>query len=84
MGEVSGLIVLAALNDCGVTPGRQVDVIAKRASPISNYFRPRIDTVFEDLEATGHALGQLLLRRIEGEDPGGLQVLLPCPPIQTV
>lgn len=83
VGEVIGLIVLAALTDFGVTPGKEVDVIAKRASPISNYFRPQIDTIFEDLEETGYALGKLLMRRIKGEDPMGLQVLLPCPEIQT-
>jgi LacI family transcriptional regulator len=75
VGEVSALLTIAALTDAGLTPGVEADIIAKRASPIFDNIRPRIDTVYEDLRATGRAMAEILLRRIDGEPPEGLHVL---------
>ena len=75
VGEVVALSTLAALSDAGLTPGCEAGVVAKRASPIFTHFRPRIDTVFEDIRQTGLSLGRLLLRRINGEPDGELHVL---------
>ena len=72
VGEAPALVTLGALADCGAVPGRDVDVVAKRASPIFDNIRPRIDTVFEDLRATGRIMAQMLLRRMEGEPPDRL------------
>ncbi|WP_282047094.1 LacI family DNA-binding transcriptional regulator [Roseibium album] len=76
VGEVSALITLACLNDMGLTQGQEVDVLAKRASPISNHFRPRIETIDEDLRATGRAMAKVLLGRMSGEPVEDLQILL--------
>ncbi|WP_298987069.1 LacI family transcriptional regulator [uncultured Roseibium sp.] len=76
VGEVMALITLAGLNDMGLTPGKEVDLVAKRASPISNHFRPRIETVDEDLRATGRAMAEVLLARIDGRPMEEMQVLL--------
>lgn len=76
VGEVSALITLAFLNDMGLAEGQDVDVVAKRASPISNHFRPRIETIDEDLRATGRAMAKVLLDRISGAPVEDLQVLL--------
>jgi LacI family transcriptional regulator len=75
VGEVTALMTMAALTDAGLTPGVEADIIAKRASPIFDNIRPRIDTVFEDLRATGRAMAEMLLRRIDGEPPEELNVL---------
>lgn len=75
VGEVTALMTMAALTDAGLTPGVEADIVAKRASPIFDNIRPRIDTVFEDLRATGRAMAEMLLRRIEGEPPEQLTVL---------
>ncbi|MEM9392606.1 MAG: LacI family transcriptional regulator [Pseudomonadota bacterium] len=75
VGEVAALATLAALTDSGVEIGVGADVIAKRASPIFSQFRPRIETVFEDLRETGFEAGALLLKRIDGAEAQGLQVL---------
>ncbi len=72
VGEVMAMTTLAALSDCGVVTGREVDVVAKRASPIFDHVRPRIETVLEDLRETGRDLARLLLRRIAGEPSAGL------------
>ncbi|MGL6210423.1 MAG: substrate-binding domain-containing protein, partial [Paracoccaceae bacterium] len=74
-GEVGAMAVLAALHDAGVAVGGPIDVIAKQTSPVFEQYRPRIDTIYEDIRAAGETLGQLLLRRIAGEDPAPLQVL---------
>jgi LacI family transcriptional regulator len=75
-GEVLAMAVLAALSDGGWRPGKDVDVIAKQTSSVFDQFRPRIDTIYEDLRASGRAIGELLLRRIAGEPPEGLHMLM--------
>ncbi|MBY6202588.1 LacI family transcriptional regulator [Maritalea mobilis] len=75
VGEVTALVTMAALVDTGATPGIDADVVAKRASPIFDNIRPRIETVFEDLRATGRAMAEMLLRRMAGEPPEDLHIL---------
>jgi LacI family transcriptional regulator len=74
-GEVAAMAVLAALQDGGASLGSKVDVIAKQTSHVFDQYRPRIDTIYENLRAAGETLGHLLLQRIAGEDPADLQVL---------
>lgn len=74
-GEVAAMAALAGLQDEGQAIGRDVDVIAKQTSQTFDFYRPRVDTIYEDIRAAGETLGQLLLRRIGGEEPGVLQVL---------
>lgn len=81
VGEVTALLTMAALSDAGLTPGVEADIVAKRASPIFDNIRPRIHTVFEDVRATGGAMADMLLRRIDGEPPEQLNILFqpgPC------
>ncbi|KPQ14711.1 MAG: LacI family transcriptional regulator [Rhodobacteraceae bacterium HLUCCO18] len=75
VGEVTALMTMAAMTDAGLTPGIEADIVAKRASPIFDNIRPRIETVYEDLRATGRAMAEMLLRRIDGEPAEGLHVL---------
>lgn len=75
VGEVAAIAALAALADSGLAPGRELDVVAKRASAIFDLLRPQVDTVFEDLWAAGRAMGETLLRSMAGEPPEQLQVL---------
>jgi LacI family transcriptional regulator len=83
-GEVAAMAVLAGLQDSGHAVGEDVDVLAKQASQTFDLYRPRIDTIYEDIRGAGQVLGQLLLRRIAGEPPEALQVLLaPQPNFRT-
>ncbi|WP_323768007.1 LacI family transcriptional regulator [Marinovum sp.] len=75
VGEAIALTTLGVLSDAGVVPGQGADVIAKRASPIFDNIRPRIETVFEDLHTTGRVMTEMLLRRMDGEPAAGLQHL---------
>lgn len=74
-GEVAAMAVLAGLQDAGHRVGEGVDVLAKQAGQVFDLYRPRIDTIYEDILGAGRTLGQLLLRRIAGEPVEALQVL---------
>jgi len=80
-GEVAAMAVLAALSDLGLRVGHDVDVIAKQTSAVFDQFRPRIDTIYEDLRGAGRLLGGLLLRRIAGEAPEALNALMQPEPL---
>ena len=75
VGEVAALATMAALSDAGRRLGAEVDVVAKRASPVFDLFRPRIETVYEDVRETGRTMGELLLKRLQGAPVDGLQVV---------
>ncbi len=76
VGEVTALVTLSAMADSGAVLGRDADVFAKRASPIFDNIRPRIDTVFEDLRETGRKMAEMLIRRMQGDDPSTLTHML--------
>lgn len=76
VGEVVAMATLSALHDLGLEIGPDVKVVAKRASPIFEHVRPRIETVQEDLRGTGQHLGALLLRQIRGAAADDLHVLM--------
>jgi LacI family transcriptional regulator len=75
-GEVSAMAVLAGLQDSGIEIGSDVDVVAKQTSRTFDLYRPRIDTIYEDIRAAGEVMGQLLMRRIAGEAADHLTSLL--------
>lgn len=75
VGEVAAIACLSAMADLKLEPGRQLDVVAKRASAIFDLLRPTVDTVFEDLWDAGRAMGDTLLRSMRGEAAGSLHVL---------
>ncbi|MCQ0969395.1 LacI family transcriptional regulator (plasmid) [Paracoccus sp. TK19116] len=77
VGEIAAMIALSAVADTGLAMGRDLDVVAKQASGVFDLLRPKIDIFVEDLRQTGRAMGEILLRSMAGEDPAGLQVLLP-------
>jgi LacI family transcriptional regulator len=76
-GEVAAMAVMAGLQDARIAIGGDVDVIAKQTSDTFGLYRPRVDTIYEDIRAAGKTLGDLMLRRIAGEEATRLQVLLP-------
>lgn len=75
VGEVAAIGMMSVLADLGLQPGREVDLVVKRASAIFTLMRPQLDTVFEDLWDTGRAMGETLLRSMRGEAPADLAVL---------
>ncbi len=72
-GDISALALSAGLRDAGLQCGRDADLVAKQTSPMLDHTTPAIDTIYEDLTATGHALASLLVRRINEEPVETLQ-----------
>jgi len=74
-GDGACLAALAGIADAGRRPGIDVDVIGKQTSPALDHVMPPIDTLHEDLEAAGLALGTQLLALLDGAAPDGLRTL---------
>ena len=75
-GDVSALALSAGLRDAGLQTGRDADLVAKQTSAMLDHTTPAIDTIYEDLTATGHALASILVRRINDEPVETLQSIL--------
>lgn len=76
-GEVSGLAAMAALDDIGLSPVKDVKLVVKQTTGVFNLVRPRVESIFEDIPAAGCHMAELLLKRIDGDDPSDLQIVLP-------
>lgn len=74
-GEVTAMALVAGLTDAGLEIGRDADLVAKQTSNLFDQVIPPIDSIYEDLQATGEALASILLRRIDNEPVDSLQVL---------
>ena len=69
----AALALGAGLRDAGMMPGQDFDLVAKQTSSVLDHTTPAIDTIFEDLTATGHTLASILVRRINEEPIDTLQ-----------
>lgn len=74
-GDAAALAVMAGLTDAGRAIGRDADIVAKQTSGIFGVVRPKVDAIYEDTALAGQHMGELLLRRINGERPEDLQAL---------
>lgn len=74
-GDASALSVMAGITDAGKTIGVDADIVAKQNSGIFGLVRPRVDAIYEDTALAGQQMGELLIRRIQGERPEDLQIL---------
>lgn len=81
-GEVAALATITGMSDCGLTLGVEYDIVAKQTSQLLSAIQPQVESIYEDLTATGEHMGRILQKRIAGEtDMEQLQVLLrPEPP----
>ncbi len=73
--ELIALAIIGGLQDKQMRIGRDYDLICKQNTEILPILYPAMDTVAEDLFATGSELAKLLLQRIEGVDVCHLQTL---------
>ncbi len=72
-GEISAIALMAGLSDAGLKIGEDVDIVAKQTSSIFNHYLPQIDTIYEDLTATGQELASIILRRLDDSPLASLQ-----------
>jgi LacI family transcriptional regulator len=75
-GEVSAMAAVTGMFEAGRMLGREYDLLGKQTSSLLTDIQPGVDTIYEDLTAAGEHLGHMLLRRIGGESPRSLQLLL--------
>lgn len=73
--EIRAIATICGLGDAGLVVGRDIELICKQTSAILPTVFPGIDTIEEDVFAAGVELTRLLLRRIDGAAPDGLQTL---------
>ena len=76
-GETSGLAALAAIQDLGLVPGRDVRLVVKQTAGFFDSVRPRVSSLYEDIAEAGETMARFLLRRIGGEPAAALQFLQP-------
>jgi LacI family transcriptional regulator len=63
--EVIALAIISGLQESGLKLGQEYDLICKQTTEILPILYPHMDTVAEDLFATGSELTRLLVKRIE-------------------
>jgi LacI family transcriptional regulator len=73
--EIRTIALLAGMQSAGVRPGQGVELVYKQTSGILPTFYPDLDSIEEDVTASGAELTRLLIRRIEGEPAEALQTL---------
>jgi LacI family transcriptional regulator len=73
--EIRTIALLAGMQAAGLWPGQGVELLYKQTSGILPTFFPDLDSIEEDVTASGAELTRLLLRRIDGEAPQALQTL---------
>lgn len=73
--ELVSLALIHGLQDEGVILGEDFDLICKQNTEILPILYPEMDTVSEDLFASGGELAKLLIKRINGVEAGELQTL---------
>ncbi|NRB17283.1 MAG: LacI family DNA-binding transcriptional regulator [Rhodobacteraceae bacterium] len=76
-GDVSGLAALAAIQDLGLVPGQDVQLLVKQTSGVFDLVRPKVPSLYEDLSEAGERLADLLLKRISGAPVNELQYIQP-------
>lgn len=80
-GDTATLAIMAGIHDAGLTPGTDVEIVAKQTTAMLDHVLPKIDSYFEDITLTGRRLGETLLQVIEGQLPlDQLNTLIPPEP----
>ncbi len=73
--EIAALAISSALQNQGLTIGKEVDVITMEASRLAEFYHPPLTAFSQDLHRAGRILSKLLLQAIAGEPAETLQVL---------
>lgn len=74
--EVDAMALATGLRQRGAVVGTHLRVVCKQTSEVLPVLFPEIEGIVEDVRAAGREMTRLLIRRIEGEPPERLQVLV--------
>ena len=69
----SAIPIMAALRDCNLTLGREVDVVAKQPADFLNWINPQLIAMSEDFSQAGRELARAVLARIDNAGSKPLQ-----------
>nr|WP_321981213.1 LacI family DNA-binding transcriptional regulator [uncultured Cohaesibacter sp.] len=64
IAELMSVGLYRRLGEAGLTPGRDLAVIAERESPVGRFLLPRLTCFRLDLDALGRMLGEMLLSKL--------------------
>ena len=73
--ELAALALMAGMADAGLRLGREYELICRQTTQLLPLLYPQIDTLGEDLVATGRELARLLIARVGGVPVDELQTL---------
>lgn len=73
--EIRTIALLTGMQSAGISPGQGVELVYKQTSGILPTIYPELDSIEEDVVASGAELTRLLIRRIGGEPAESLQTL---------
>jgi len=73
--EMRAICIISGLEDEGLHVPADMQFVCKQTSDVLPALFPAVDTIAEDIFAAGVELTRLLIRRIAGESPTGLQTL---------
>jgi LacI family transcriptional regulator len=73
--ELVGLAIVSGLQDGGLILGQHYDMVCRQTTDILPTLYPEMDTLSEDLYASGAELADLLIRAIAGDEVSDLQTL---------
>lgn len=73
--EIATILLASGLRDGGVDVGRDIFMVSKQTSDLLRILYPEVDTLEEQVEASGRELARLLLARIGGQPLAALQSL---------
>ena len=68
INELLALAFISGLQESGQVLGREYDLVCRQTTDILPTLYPDIDTISEDLFATGEELAKLLIKVVAGED----------------
>jgi LacI family transcriptional regulator len=74
--EVDAMALTTGLRQGGAVVGVHLRVVCKQTSDVLPVLFPEIDGIVEDVRAAGREMTHLLVRRVGGEPPEQLQVLV--------
>ena len=72
----------AAIEEAGMTIGREIDVVTKQSSKLVQMFRRELMVVNEDFRLAGRELARAVIGSINGAAPEKLQTLAPSPAVE--
>jgi len=73
--EIATILLASGLRDGGVDVGRDIFMVSKQTSNLLRILYPEVDTLEEQVEASGRELARLLLARINGQPSATLHTL---------